>query len=114
MIQPLADRVILKLLDSGDAISTGGIILGKHSNKFKVARVVAVGRGIVGNNGLIQPEVQVGDHVYVTANTGDEIIDGAEKYIVVTERTIVAIVDDPSETKQQEGTKKKQQKLLNE
>ncbi len=98
MLKPLADRVIIKLLEH-EQVSVGGIILQKPTTKFKLAEVMAVGRGMTSADGVIAPEVKVGDIVYVTTNTGDEIMDGNDKYYVVTERTIVAIADAKASTK---------------
>lgn len=104
MIKPLADRVIIKMLEQ-ELTSKGGIILQKGQTKFKLAEVVAVGRGMTSSDGIIAPEVKVGDIVYVTSNTGDEITDGNETYHVVTERTIVAVADRAEKTKKEKKDK---------
>ena len=90
-VRPLADRVIVKITDKEETTKSG-IYLPNGSSKFKTAEVVAVGRGVMFNGTLVPPEVSVGDLVHLTAHNGDELIVDGEKYHLVTERIIVAVV----------------------
>ena len=93
-VKPLADRVIVKVVDdSGELKTKSGLVLPKSmSAKFKTAKVMAVGRGVVMNGTLVPLEVNVGDLVQITANMGDEMAVDSEKYLLITERLIVAVL----------------------
>jgi chaperonin GroES len=90
-IKPLSDRVIVKVFETEET-TPSGLLLPKTSNKFRTAKVMAVGRGLFSDGAPIPPEVQVGDLVQLPAHTGDEISVGSEKYVMITERVIVAVV----------------------
>jgi len=90
-IKPLGDRVIVKVFETEET-TPSGLVLPKTSNKFRTAKVMAVGRGLFADGAAIPPEVAVGDLVQLPAHTGDEITVGSEKYTMVTERVIVAVV----------------------
>ena len=91
-IKPLADRVIIKLLEEGERKSPGGIVLGTNA-KYRLAEVVAVGRGVVANGVLLAPEVSPGDLVQILAHGGDEITVEKQKYLIMPERSIIAAID---------------------
>jgi chaperonin GroES len=105
-VKPLADRVIVKLIEK-DAFTKSGLFLGKTSQKFATAEVVAVGRGIMVDGKAVPPEVNVGDIVHLTAHSGDEMTVNDEKYLLVTERIIVAVVGNMSQTCCNEKSDKK-------
>lgn len=90
-VRPLADRVIVKMVEKEETTKSG-IVLPGGSSKFRTAEVVAVGKGTVFNGIPVPPEVAVGDIVHLTAHNSDELIVDGEKYHLVTERIIVAVV----------------------
>lgn len=90
-VRPLADRIILKMIEKEETTKSG-LVLPGGSSKFRTAEVIAVGRGVMFNGTLVPPEVNVGDLVHVTAHNSDELIVDGEKYHLVTERIIVAVV----------------------
>ena len=63
-IQPLADRIMVKVLEAKD-VTKGGIILPDSAQeKPQEAKVVAIGKGKVSDEGkTIPPEVKVGDKI---------------------------------------------------
>lgn len=91
-IQPLADRIVVKVLEAKE-VTKGGIVLPDTAKeKPQEAEVVAVGKGKVSDEGkAIPPEVKVGDKVLFGKYTGTEIsIDGNE-YLILKEDDILAI-----------------------
>lgn len=63
--------------------------------KTKTAKVVATGEGVRTLNGdLVAPSVKVGDQVLVEAHAGIDVKDGDEKYTIVGEANILAIVEE--------------------
>jgi len=92
-IQPLADRIMVEVLEAKD-ITKGGIVLPDTAKeKPQEAKVIAVGKGKVSDEGkTITPEVKVGDKVLFGKYSGTEItVDGTE-YLILKEEDILAII----------------------
>ena len=94
MLKPLGDRVVLKIEEKEQTV--GGFVLAKSSQEeTKTATVVATGQGVRTLNGdLVAPSVKVGDQVLVEAHAGIEVKDGDEKYLIMGEANILAIVEE--------------------
>ncbi len=63
-IRPLQDRIIVKRIE-GDEVSPGGIIIPDSAKeKPQEGKVIAVGKGKIGEDGKLQPlDVKKGDKV---------------------------------------------------
>lgn len=93
MLKPLSDRVVLKVEEREQKVG-GFVIAGAGQDATKTAKVIAVGEGIRTLNGeLVAPSVKAGDTVLVESHAGTEVKDGEEKYLVVNETNILAIVE---------------------
>ena len=93
MLKPLGDRVVLEVEEKEQKVG-GFVIAGAGQDATKTAKVVAVGEGIRTLNGeLVAPSVKAGDTVLVESHAGIEVKDGEEKYLVVNEANILAIVE---------------------
>lgn len=93
MLKPLGDRVVLEVKEKEQKVG-GFVIAGAGQDATKTAKVVAVGEGIRTLNGeLVAPSVKAGDTVLVESHAGIEVKDGEEKYLVVNETNILAIVE---------------------
>jgi chaperonin GroES len=92
-IKPLADRVVIKSLES-EEVTKGGIVLpGSAQEKPQMAEVLAVGPGGVVDGKEITMYVKKGDKVIYSKYAGTEIkMDGAE-YIIVRQSDILAVVE---------------------
>ena len=56
---------------------------------------MATGQGVRTLSGeLVAPSVKVGDQVLVEAHAGIDVKDGDEKYLIVGEASILAIVEE--------------------
>ena len=94
MLKPLGDRVVLKIEEKEQTVG-GFVLAGSAQEKTKTAKVVAIGQGVRTLSGeLIAPSVKVGDQVLVEAHAGIEVKDGDEKYVIVGEANILAIVEE--------------------
>jgi len=93
-IKPLADRVVVKLVEAEEKTKTGIFLTASAQEKPQVAEVVAVGPGARDDNGkLIPMEVKVGDKVITGKYSGTEVkMDGVE-YTIVKQSDILAIVE---------------------
>ena len=94
MLKPLGDRVVLKIEEKEQTVG-GFVLAGSAQAETKTATVVATGQGVRTLSGeLVAPSVKVGDQVLVEAHAGIEVKDGDEKYIIVGEANILAIVEE--------------------
>ena len=94
MLKPLGDRVVLKIEEKEQTVG-GFVLAGSAQEKAKTAKVVATGQGVRTLSGeLVAPSVKVGDQVLVEAHAGIEVKDGDEKYVIVGEANILAIVEE--------------------
>lgn len=93
MLKPLGDRVVLKAEDEEQTV--GGIVLASNAkNKPTTGKVVAVGPGKVLDNGQVRElSVNEGDKVLFDKYAGSEVEYNGEKFLVVHENDLVAIVD---------------------
>jgi len=93
-IKPLADRVIVKPSDVSESKTAGGIIIPDTAKeKPQEGKIVAVGKGKLDENGKpIKMEVKVGDKVLYSKYGGTEIEYEGEKYLIMSESDIHAIV----------------------
>ena len=93
-IQPLGDRIVVKVLEAKE-VTKGGIVLPETAKeKPQEAKVIAVGKGRMADNGqIVALEVKVGDRVLYGKYSGTEITttDG-EELLIMKEEDILAIV----------------------
>ena len=92
-VKPLADRVVLKMVEMEETTKSGIILAGSAKEKPQVAEVVAVGPGGVLDGNDIVMEVEVGDHVIMSKYSGTEVKIDGEELIIVRQSDILAIVD---------------------
>ena len=92
-LKPLADRVILKMVEAEETTKGGIILTGSAKEKPDVAEVLAVGPGGMVDGKEVVMNVKPGDKVIYSKYAGTEVkIDGQE-IIIVRQSDIVAIVE---------------------
>ncbi len=93
-LKPIGDRVILKVSETEEKTEGGIVIPDTAKERPQRAEVVAVGSGSVDDKGeRIALEVQVGDKVIFGKFSGSEVKLEGEKYLLVRESDILAIVE---------------------
>ena len=91
-IKPLADRVVIKMVESEETTKSGIVLPGAAKEKPQMAEIVAVGPGGVVDGKEIKMEVAVGDKVLISKYAGTEVkIDGVE-YTILRQSDILAKV----------------------
>ena len=93
-IKPLADRVVIKMLEAEETTKSGIILTSKAQEKPQVAEVVAVGPGGVIDGKEVKMEVSVGDKVLTSKYSGTEVKIDNEEYTIVSQNDILANVVD--------------------
>lgn len=92
-ITPLADRVLVKPIEQEEVKKGGIIIPDTAKEKPQEGKVIAVGKGRLNENGeRIAMEVKKGDRVLFGKYAGTEINIEDEKYLILREADILAIV----------------------
>ncbi len=92
-IKPLADRVVIKLVEAEETTKSGIILAGSAKEKPQVAEVIAVGPGGNVDGKDVQMYVKVGDKVLTSKYSGTEVkLDGTE-YTIVRQSDILAVVE---------------------
>ena len=92
-LKPLADRVIIKMVEAEETTKGGIILTGAAKEKPQVAEVVAVGPGAMVDGKLEPMNVKIGDKVITSKYSGTEVKLGGEELIIVKQADILAIVE---------------------
>ena len=92
-LTPLADRVILKMVEAEETTKGGIILTGSAKEKPSVAEVISVGPGGNVDGKEIEMIVKVGDKVLTSKYAGTEVKLDDEEYVVVRQSDILAIVE---------------------
>lgn len=92
-IKPLADRVVIKMVETEETTKSGIILAGSAKEKPQVAEVVAVGPGGVVDGKEVKMELSVGDRVLISKYAGTEVkLDGIE-YTILRQADVLAKID---------------------
>ena len=92
-IKPVADRVVIKMIEAEETTKSGIILTASAKEKPQVAEVIAVGPGGNVDGTEITMNVKPGDRVITSKYSGTEVKVGSEEYIIVKQGDILAIVD---------------------
>ena len=92
-IKPLADRVVIKLVQAEERTKSGLILTASAQEKPQIAEVVAVGPGGLVDGINVEMLVKVGDKVITSKYSGTEVKADGVEYIIVKQSEILAIVE---------------------
>ena len=92
-LKPLADRVVVKLVEAEETTKTGIVLPGAAKEKPQVAEVIAVGPGGVVDGKDVKMEVSVGQKVIYSKYAGTEVKLEGEEFIIVRQSDILAVVE---------------------
>ncbi len=93
MIQPLLDRVVLKVEEAEEKTKSGIILSSAAQEKPQFATVVAVGPGGVVDGNEVKMYVKVGDKVIAGKYAGTEVKLDGEEFTIVRQSDILATVE---------------------
>lgn len=93
MIKPLQDRVVLKMIENEETTKSGIILSSGAKEKPQVAEIIEVGPGGEIDGKPVKMYVKKGDKVIVSKYAGTEVKIDGEKYIIVKQDDILAIVE---------------------
>lgn len=92
-IRPLADRVVIKMVEAEETTKSGIILTGSAKEKPQVAEVVAVGPGGLVEGKEVEMIVKVGDKVLTSKYAGTEVKLDGEECTIVRQSDILAVVE---------------------
>ena len=93
-LKPLGDKVVLKQMVEEETTKSGIVLPGAAKEKPQQAEVVAVGPGGVIDGKEVVMQVKVGDKVIYSKYSGTEVKMDDQKYIIVKQNDILAIIED--------------------
>ena len=92
-IKPLADRVVIKMMEAEETTKGGIILAASAQEKPQVAEIVAVGPGGVVDGKEVKMYLKVGDKVRLSKYAGTEVKLDGEDYTILRQSDILAIVE---------------------
>ncbi len=92
-LKPLADRVVVKLVEAEEKTKTGIILTASAQEKPQIAEVIAVGPGGIIDGKEVVMTVKVGDKVITSKYSGTEVKCDGQEYNIVRQSDILAIVE---------------------
>ncbi len=92
-VRPLHDRILVKRINQEEKTKGGLYIPSTAQEKPQEAEVVAVGNGVLLENGSVRKlEVKKGDRVLFGKYSGTEIKLDGDEHIILKEEDILAIL----------------------
>ncbi len=92
-LKPLADRVIIKMVEAEETTKSGIILTAGAKEKPEVAEVLAVGPGGTVDGKEVVMTVKPGDKVITSKYSGTQVKIDGEELTIVRQGDILAIVE---------------------
>ena len=92
-LNPLLDRVVIKMVEAEETTKGGIILTGSAKEKPEVAEVISVGPGGVIDGKEVVMTVKPGDKVIIGKYAGTEVKLDGEEYTIVRQTDILATVE---------------------
>ena len=92
-IKPLEDRIVVTVLESEQTTASGIVIPDTAKEKPQEGTVLAVGPGRFENGQRLPLDIKEGDTVIFSKYGGTEIKFGADEYLILSARDVLAVVE---------------------
>ncbi|HEX9749695.1 MAG TPA: co-chaperone GroES [candidate division Zixibacteria bacterium] len=94
-VKPLADRVVIRPLETEQEVKKGGIIIPDTAKeKPQEGEVIEIGTGRKTEEGTLIPlEVKKGDRVLYGKYSGTEVTINHDEFLIMRESDILAVVN---------------------
>ena len=92
-IKPLEDRIVIQVLESEQTTASGIVIPDTAKEKPQEGKVLAVGPGRFEDGQRSPMDVKEGDTVIFSKYGGTEIKFGADEYLILSARDVLAVVN---------------------
>lgn len=91
-IKPLEDRIVISVLESEQTTASGIVIPDTAKEKPQEGTVIAVGPGRFEDGARVPLDISEGDTVIFSKYGGTEVKFGADEYLILSARDVLAIV----------------------
>jgi chaperonin GroES len=91
-IKPLEDRIVIQVLESEQTTASGIVIPDTAKEKPQEGKVLAVGPGRFEDGQRSPMDVKEGDTVIFSKYGGTEVKLGADEYLILSARDVLAVV----------------------
>ena len=91
-IKPLEDRIVVTVLESEQTTASGIVIPDTAKEKPQEGLVIAVGPGRFEDGTRVPLDISEGDTVIFSKYGGTEVKYGADEYLILSARDVLAIV----------------------
>jgi len=92
-LHPLHDRILIQRIEETEVRRGGLIIPDSAKEKPQEGKVLAVGKGTVGEDGKKTPlDVKAGDRVLFGKYSGSEVTLNGEEYLIMKEADVLGIL----------------------
>ena len=92
-IKPLEDRIVVQVLESEQTTASGIVIPDTAKEKPQEGKVLAVGPGRFEDGQRSPMDVKEGDTVIFSKYGGTEVKFGADEYLILSARDVLAVVN---------------------
>ena len=92
-IKPLADRVVIKMIEAEETTKSGIVLPGAAKEKPQVAEVVAVGPGGIVDGKEVKMELIVGDKVLISQYAGTNVKLDGQEYTILRQSDVLAKIE---------------------
>ena len=92
-IKPLEDRIVVQVLESEQTTASGIVIPDTAKEKPQEGKVLAVGPGRFEDGQRTPMDVKEGDTVIFSKYGGTEVKYGADEYLILSARDVLAVVN---------------------
>ena len=93
-LKPLADRVIIKMVEAEETTKSGIILTGAAKEKPEMAAVIEVGPGVMADGKEVVITVNKGTKVLTSKYSGTDVKVDGEECTIVRQGDILAIVEE--------------------
>ena len=91
-IQPLEDRIVVTVSETEQTTASGIVIPDTAKEKPQEGTVIAVGPGRFEDGARVPLDISEGDTVIFSKYGGTEVKYGADEYLILSARDVLAIV----------------------
>jgi len=93
-IRPLQDRILVKRIDEEEKTKGGIIIPDTAKEKPSEGKVIAVGKGKIGDDGKVTPlDVKKGDRILFSKYSGTEVNIEGDEHLIIREDDVLGVVE---------------------
>ena len=93
-IRPLQDRIIVRRIEEEETSKGGIIIPDSAKEKPQEGKVIAAGKGKIGEDGKVQPlDVKKGDKVLFSKYAGTEVNIEGDEHLIIREDDVLGVVE---------------------